>query len=147
MEIPGFMITFSDGTAEMSITELDHQFSFAKQSVMALIRRATRHGFCVEHALHEDRSCLAADLAGGGCYSCPGPSPILKTVPSNIAARLTGCRAAAPQRRTISTKARAVYFGVIKGRVLVDLPSRKPLFKVPLSRIGKSAAFRRTTVR
>jgi hypothetical protein len=88
MEIPGFMINFSDGTAEMSITELDHQFSFAKQSVMALIRRATRHGFCVEHALHEDWFCLAADLADGGCYSCPGPSPILKTVPSNIAARL-----------------------------------------------------------
>ncbi len=61
MEIPGFMINFSDGTAEMSITELDHDFSFAKQSVMALIRRATRHGFCVEDALHEDW-----DLFSGG---------------------------------------------------------------------------------
>ena len=55
------MINFSDGTAEMSITELDHEFSFAKQSVMALIRRATRHGFYVAHALCDDR-----DLFSGG---------------------------------------------------------------------------------
>jgi hypothetical protein len=61
MEISCFMINFSDGTAEMSITELDHEFSFAKQSVMALIRRAIRHGFCVEHALHADW-----DLFSGG---------------------------------------------------------------------------------
>jgi hypothetical protein len=61
MEIPGFMINFSDGTAEMSITDLDHEVSFAKQSVMALIRCATRHGFCVDHALHDDW-----DLLSGG---------------------------------------------------------------------------------
>ncbi|MGC8519318.1 MAG: hypothetical protein ACP5P4_12460 [Steroidobacteraceae bacterium] len=61
MEISGFMINFSDGTSEMFITELDREFSFAKQSVMALIRRATRHGFCVARALHEDR-----DLFSGG---------------------------------------------------------------------------------
>ena len=61
MEIPGFMINFSDGTAEMSVPELGHEFSFAKQSVVALIRRATRHGFSVECALHEDW-----DLFGDG---------------------------------------------------------------------------------
>ena len=54
MEIPGFMINFRDGTAEMSITDLDHDFPFAKQSVMAPIRCATRHGFCGDHALHDD---------------------------------------------------------------------------------------------
>jgi len=27
MEIRGFMITFSDGTAEISITDLDHEVS------------------------------------------------------------------------------------------------------------------------
>ncbi len=41
-----FMINFSDGTAEMSITELDHEGSVAKQSVMPPICRATRHGVC-----------------------------------------------------------------------------------------------------
>ena len=54
MEIPGFMINFIDGTVELSITELDHGVSFAKQIVIALIHRATRHRFCVEHTLHDD---------------------------------------------------------------------------------------------
>ena len=54
MEIPGFMINFSDGMTEMSIADLGRAFPFAKQSVMALMHRANRHGFCVDHALHDD---------------------------------------------------------------------------------------------
>ena len=55
------MINFMIGAAEMSITELDHEFSFSKQSVIALMHGATRHGFCVEHTLHDD-----SDLFSGG---------------------------------------------------------------------------------
>lgn len=55
------MINFIDGTAQMSITELDHEFSLAKQSVISLIHRATRHGICVEHTLHD-----GCDLFSGG---------------------------------------------------------------------------------
>lgn len=54
MKILGFMINFSDGTAGMSFAELYHEISFAKQSVIELIRYATRHGFCVDDALHDD---------------------------------------------------------------------------------------------
>ena len=34
-------------------------------------------------------TCLAAELAGRGCYGCFGPSPILEIAPSNIVAPLT----------------------------------------------------------
>lgn len=68
MEIPSLVINFSDGIAEMSITELDDDFLLAKQSPTALIRRASRHGFCVELASYDTQDRLASNSADDGRY-------------------------------------------------------------------------------
>jgi hypothetical protein len=62
------VINFSDGIAEMFITELDHEFLLAKQSPTALIRRASRHGFCVELASYDAQGRLASNSVGDGRY-------------------------------------------------------------------------------
>ncbi len=54
MEISSLLIDFIDGMAKMSIADLNREFPFVKQSVMTLMHRAHRHGFCVDNALHDD---------------------------------------------------------------------------------------------